>query len=283
VIGNSKLLNLAIRFSPALVASAWLVSYASWYWVNLPAYKFGWIVFLLSIFSVFDSLADLPEIRNRLDIGVSFLYIAGLVSLMFFQYSSLVLMVIPGVRFFLIFGVAACVTANIVQVFGWKGVPSVGFPFYFLFFSLPFPSLILEWVNLNLQMLVAVLNEELLALMGIPAIRQGNIIELTVGAVGVTDGCSGFRSLQSSIMAGFFIGFTLFRSVGWSLVLVLFAVVLAIVGNLGRTLYLCREGALHGVSAIQDVHDAAGWSVLAFTAIGVAFVAWALNRFRVSQ
>ena len=81
-------------------------------------------------------------------------------------------------------------------------------------------------------------------------------------------------------MAGLFIGFVLFRSWGWCLLLGILSVALAVVGNLGRTFFLCREGARKGVDAVRGVHDAAGWSVMIFTALGVALIAWGLNRVR---
>jgi exosortase/archaeosortase family protein len=70
-------------------------------------------------------------------------------------------------------------------------------------------------------------------------------------------------------MSGMFIGFLLFKTWGWRVMLVTVSILLAILGNIGRTLFLCCQGAAKGIESIRGVHDAAGWSVMAFTIAGV--------------
>lgn len=275
--------TLGTALAPAACATAWLVYQASWFWRHQPDLQFGWIVLLLSMFLLSEVQDDLPPLRPRWTVGVAVLYGLGFLSMLLFQMYQAAFGTMAASLMALAFGAMAVVTANIVQMFGWRVVPRVAFPFYFLLIALPLPSFAQSLVVSRLQMLVATLNEDLLNLVGIPAIRRGSVIELTTGMVGVDDACSGFRSLQSSIMAGLFIGFILFRNWSWCLLMGLSAVLLAVVGNLGRTFYLCREGALKGVSAVQGVHDAAGWSVMAFTAVGVAGIAWGLNRVRTAR
>ena len=54
---------------------------------------------------------------------------------------------------------------------------------------------------------------------------------------------------------------------------------LAIFGNLIRSLFLSYLPAnAKGLSALEQVHDTAGWSILLFTATGVAILAWAFAR-----
>jgi hypothetical protein len=52
----------------------------------------------------------------------------------------------------------------------------------------------------------------------------------------------------------------------------------AVLGNLLRSLYLSFTANARGVAAVSEVHDAAGWSILVFTAAGVGFIAWVLAR-----
>src|SRR5690606_20208 len=80
------------------------------------------------------------------------------------------------------------------------------FPILFLFVAVPIPKIVWNPVVLGLQGLIASLNVETLNLLGIPAARIGNLIQLPQGTVGVDEACSGIRSLQSSIMAALFIG-----------------------------------------------------------------------------
>lgn len=271
---------MVLALAPSLVAMVWLVYQASWFWRHQPELQFGWIVLVLSVFLLTEVLDELPPMRPRVGIGVGVLYGVGCLALMTFQLYQAAFGTMAAGVMAVAFGAMAVVTANLAQVFGWRAVPRVAFPFYFLLIALPLPSFAQNLVVSRLQLLVASLNAEVLNLVGIPAMRRGSVIELTTGLVGVDDACSGFRSLQSSIMAGLFIGFVLFRSWGWCLLLGVLSVALAVVGNLGRTFFLCREGALKGVDAVRGVHDAAGWSVMIFTALGVALIAWGLNRVR---
>ena len=105
--------------------------------------------------------------------------------------------------------------------------------------------------------------------MGIPAVQHANVIQLPNCTVGVDEACSGIRSLQSSIMAALFIGhLTLTKSATKILFLVL-GVGLALSGNLLRSLYLAITAHRHGIEALEKAHDTAGWTVLAFTAVGL--------------
>jgi exosortase len=98
------------------------------------------------------------------------------------------------------------------------------------------------------------------------------------GSVGVDEACSGIRSLQSTVMATLFIGYLTLKSRGLQLALLLSGIVLAICGNLIRSLYLSLSANAKGVQAIEKVHDTAGWSILLFTALGVVLLSWLLAR-----
>jgi len=96
--------------------------------------------------------------------------------------------------------------------------------------------------------------------------------------VGVDEACSGIRSLQSSLMMALFIGDQSFRQAGLRWLLVGGAVGWAVVGNIGRSLYLSLTAHRHGIAALNEVHDTAGWSVLVVTLVGLGVMAWALAR-----
>jgi hypothetical protein len=55
-------------------------------------------------------------------------------------------------------------------------------------------------------------------------------------------------------------------------------VLLAIFGNLVRSLYLSLTANAKGIVFVEKVHDSAGWSIMVFTAIGVALGAWLLSK-----
>jgi exosortase/archaeosortase family protein len=79
-------------------------------------------------------------------------------------------------------------------------------------------------------------------------------------------------------MAAIFIGYVSLKRNSLRLFLFGSGVVLAIVGNIGRSLYLSLMAHWRGVESIEKVHDAAGWSVLAFTAAGVILLSMLIGK-----
>jgi len=275
--------SLAKVLLPSWVAVGWLAWQASWYWSHKPEMSFGWIVVILCGFLITEVAPSLPPLRLKWSLPAVVLSVLGLAALILFQLYQAAFGTMPASLMALAFGSMAIVTANILHAYGPSALGTLGFAFYFLLIALPLPSFIQGLVISNLQNFVAAIDEELLNLIGIPAQRVGSIIELSTGKVGVDDACSGFRSLQSSIMAALFIGFLIFRSWGWRIALGLLAVALAILGNLGRTFYLCYQGAANGTESVRGVHDAAGWSVMLFTAVGVGLAAWLVLKLQKFQ
>jgi exosortase len=175
-------------------------------------------------------------------------------------------------------GVVLLVAANLGYVFGGRGVRHFGFPFIFLLIALPMPSVLHNLVVGGLQSKITVLNVELLNVIGIPAQQVGSLIRLPGCVVGVDEACSGIRSLQSTVMATLFIGHLTLGRLGLRVVLLGLGIALAVVGNLGRSFFLSYTANAKGPAALESVHDTAGWSILLFTAAGVASLAWLLSR-----
>lgn len=267
-------IGLGSNLLPSWVAAAWLAYQASWYWSHSPEMQFGWMVLILCGFLVTEVATQRPLAQPRWGLLPMLLVVIGVLAVVMFQLYQAAFGTMPASLMGLAFGVMSIITANIIAVYGVGALGTLGFAFYFLLIALPLPSVVQSLLVSNLQLFVASMDEELLNLIGIPAQRSGAIIRLANGQVGVDDACSGFRSLQSSIMAGMFIGFLLFKGWGWRIVLVLVAILFAILGNVGRTFFLCWQGAARGIESIQGVHDAAGWSVMAFTAAGVGAASW---------
>jgi exosortase len=269
---------LGVLLLPALAATAWLVYNASWFWSHLPDLQFGWLVLALCGFLVLEAMPQLPPVRRRWTFASVALLAVGIGMLAVFQVYQAAFGTMAASILGLAIGVMCIVTGNVLYAFGPAALGTLGAAFYFLLIALPMPSFVQGLVVSNLQNFVAAIDVELLKLLGYPASREGSIIVLAKGKVGVDEACSGFRSLQSSIMAAVFLGFLQFRQWRWRVLLGVLSVVLAIAGNLGRTFYLCRQGAIHGSESVKGVHDAAGWSVLVFTAAGVACAAWIITR-----
>src|SRR5439155_4288497 len=103
---------------------------------------------------------------------------------------------------------------------------------------------------------------ELLGWSNIPAVQQGNVIEISTGVVGVDEACSGIRSFQAVLMIALFLGEFYLLSIRRQVVCVLAGLGLAFVFNVARTLLLVRIAAAKGVNAMGAWHDPAGVTIL---------------------
>jgi len=71
------------------------------------------------------------------------------------------------------------------------------FPVAFTLIAVPWVSPLEEPIVQGLMRVVAAISSELVALFGIPAQLEGNLIRIPNGLVGVNEACSGVRSLQT--------------------------------------------------------------------------------------
>jgi exosortase/archaeosortase family protein len=106
--------------------------------------------------------------------------------------------------------------------------------------------------------------------LGFPLERQGNVLVLPRGEVGVAEACSGIRSLTGSIFAGSFLA-AVFLPQAWKKGALIFAAVgLAYLTNIGRSLILTGVAYARGAGAIEGaLHDVTGYAVLGVTFLGL--------------
>jgi exosortase len=267
-----------IALTPAWLAMTWLVFKAQWFWNHQPDLQFGWIVLMLCAYLFWEAWETRPPARFQWQ--PFWLLLAGCgLSLMFvvqiFQAAC-------GSNAASVAGLALAimmlVLGNLGYVFGARGCRHFGFAFVFLLIALPMPSVVHNLVVGGLQSKITALNVETLNLLGIPAERVGSLIRLPSCTVGVDEACSGIRSLQSTLMATLFIGHLTLKRMGLKGLLVFFGLLLAIFGNFIRSLFLSYTANAKGLHALEAMHDTAGWSILLFTAVGVAALALLFSK-----
>lgn len=270
--------HLLIPLVPALLAMAWLVSQAQWFWSTRPDLQFGWVVLMLCGYLLWDACERGIELAWRVRWWAVALGVMGSGMLFVVQVYQAAFGTNAASTQGLALGILLFAAANVGLVYGWPGVRLFAMPFAFILVALPLPSLIQGLVVNGLQNRVATIDTELLNLMGIPAQQVGSLIQLPNGTVGIDEACSGIRSLQSTIMASLFIGYLSLRHLTLRVLMVIAGVLLALTGNVIRSLYLCLSAYYKGIDSIAKVHDAAGWSILAFTAVGVILLSWWLSK-----
>jgi exosortase len=107
-------------------------------------------------------------------------------------------------------------------------------PVFFLVLMLPLPLPIYERIALPLQRLAAAATATVLRGFGIPALRDGNVVELTGRSLEVVDACSGMRSLSGFIALGVAFAYLSHRPLWERVVLVVSTIPIAICVNILR-------------------------------------------------
>jgi exosortase len=159
----------------------------------------------------------------------------------------------------------------------WGGRPWVRhfLPALLLFlFAVPWPSTFEIPLVDTLMTFVASVTTEGLHLLGYEALRQGHTIQLPTGFVEVEEACSGVRSIQSTIMAGWLVGELWRFSPFGRLLLLVWASFVALAFNLLRTFILAWVTAASGTGVMEQWHDTAGYLVFGFSFATVLGGAW---------
>jgi exosortase len=143
----------------------------------------------------------------------------------------------------------------------------------------PLPAVIYSTIAFRLQLLVSRVSAGVIALIGIPVHRNGNIIEVASGPLAVEEACSGMRSIMALLALSSLFAYILYRTKLRQWILVAFALPVAVVTNIIRVTvtgiaahYLGREVA-EGV-----LHDSFGWLVFVLAFILLFLVSKLLNR-----
>lgn len=115
-------------------------------------------------------------------------------------------------------------------------------------------------------------------MLGLPLMSQGETIFANGIPLQVSDGCSGIRSFQSGIFAGFVLGEFLRLPLISRLVLLASGLGLAFLMNGCRVIYLVRHAVAHPGADLQKVHDISGYVSLTMTFVLIATVGWLLTK-----
>lgn len=145
----------------------------------------------------------------------------------------------------------------------------LAFPLAFLLFMVPLPAILFYAVTFPLQSLAAQNGAWALDLLGVPVLLDGNVLHLSRITLGVTEACSGVRSLISLFaLAMAWAYMTIDRR--WAMaILVASALPITIVANAARIVSTGLIGQWFGVSYAQGFfHTFSGWLIFL-----VAFVA----------
>lgn len=113
--------------------------------------------------------------------------------------------------------------------------------------------------------------------------RQGNVLILPQGSVGVEEACSGIRSLTGCLFVGSFFGAVFMRKFWKKILMIFLAMCFAVMMNLIRSMFLTiwsyhkgpnaidEDWSLPIIGSIGTVHDVTGMLIMILTGVGLMF------------
>ena len=257
----------------------WMIWACAGEWTNSEDYNYGWFVPPLALYFLWKRFEGAPRTESAPGHGAAGRVIAWTVIVL----SLLLVLPLEIIRQTPIhwrpnlWAVGFLAVGNTLAVAWLTGGRARGklflIPALFMLVGIPWPTFVESAVAYPLMPVVTQWAVGLLHLLGHPATAAGTTITLPNCTVGVEEACSGLRSLQTALMVGLAAG-ELTRIGAWGRVgLLVVAFVMAVAGNQVRVLMLALAGIRGGNQAVENLHDTAGYVVLAILLGGVGLAA----------
>jgi exosortase len=181
-----------------------------------------------------------------------------------------------GSEYFLMRSSLIVILAGMMLYFLGRQAFAVAFlPLAYLIFMIPIPYIIYDMVAFPLKLFVTKVSVGFLGFIGIPVIREGNILMFPTTTLEVADACSGIRSLMSLLALSVAYAFYSQKSVLNRWIIIASAIPIAIFTNALRVIVTGILAQFWGARAAEGFfHEFAGLMVFALAimilvAIGV--------------
>jgi len=229
-------------------------------WSEDPNFSHGFFVPLFSTFVVWRDRARFTRMPPR----------PSWTGLLLLAFAMLVLIVGQmGAELFLArFSLLLVLAGTIVLFLGWNFFRAVLFPWAFLILMIPIPAILYNQITFPLQLLASRVAAAVLALLGVPVLREGNVINLPSIALEVAEACSGIRSLMSLITLAIIYGFMTEKRIWMRCLLAIASVPIAVIGNSVRIIGTGVLVQYWNVDAAEGYfHASWGWLIFVISLV----------------
>jgi exosortase len=221
-------------------------------WSTLPDYSHGFLVPLFAAFLVWDKRKAIGSVPIKQTW-------AG-IPLILFALGVLILGVYGVELFTARFSFILLLTGIIWTLCGWAMVRELRFPLLVLVLAIPFPAIVFNQITFPLQLFASRIASQILPVLGVPVLLEGNVIRLPIMPLEVAEACSGIRSLMSLFTLAVFYGYFLEKTTTRRVILALASIPIAVTANVFRIVGtgLCVQ-YWDPDKALGFFHDFQGW------------------------
>ena len=245
-------------------------------WIHMPDFSHGFLIPIVSLYFVYERRKELSVLSPSTAWGGLGLIVLGILLLLlgnlateYFMMRFSMLVVLGGIILFLL---------------GKEFYKALLFPLVFLIFMIPIPSVLMDRITFPMQLFASKVAARSLYLIGIPVLREGNIMQLANTSLEVAEACSGIRSLISllalSVVFAYFSQNTTLKRV----LLVLSTFPIAIIANAARVTGTGILAHHYGDKVAQGFfHGFSGWILFVVAFVCLFVVGSLLSRARTNK
>jgi len=240
-------------------------------WIRMPGFSHGFLIPLVSLYFVYErrnQLYTLLPSGNWAGLGLIILGILllffGNLATEYFSMRLSILIVLGGIILFLL---------------GKEFYKILLFPLVFLIFMIPIPSIFMDRISFPMQLFASKVATKSLYLIGIPVLREGNIILLANTSLEIAEACSGIRSLISLLTLSVVFAYFSQKETWKRIVLILSTFPIAIIANAARVTGTGILAYHYGDNVAQEFfHGFTGWILFVVAFICLFIVGSLLSR-----
>ncbi len=153
------------------------------------------------------------------------------------------------------------IAGSILLLGGWRAIRILLLPLSLLLFMIPIPAVVYNSITFPLQIFASRVAEFTLGVLGIPVLREGNVLELASQKLSVVEACSGIRSLLSLSFLSIIYAYFFDRRWWMRPVLLVATIPIAIIANAGRVTMTGILSEVNPELAKGFFHSIEGWVI----------------------